>query len=356
MGPFCLKLDQLALFKANPRSSDLGIQHPEMGIPHPDQKQSLGMPAPEMGKTDPSTYFLDFSPLRGLAVAIDDGKPFIVSESLRQFIEGYSTTSPKSGDTIILETNFEMHRPKEHNLVIDCAKEMGIELRVIALRASGKRYKTRIDIAAGNKETENEEEREALIALCTKEGIQFHDDDDCNAVEAIRWAVRDGTHLAAPRYYEKTDLSDIEQFNRLRTASLLDWNNEWVQEKLSWFPLPVLFRREHPEVASVIIQDTNLQRHSSYTISLLLLWVIAAEESKTRNEFDRRVGYYEHGYPSIFRSTGIRRGASLAKRNHKNLRGASYGINPEGKVALRQGLSLMRKASRTVFHMVKHRD
>lgn len=282
-------------------------------------------------------FYLDFSRRRGLAVAYDDGDPYIVLDELVDFASGRAgqgdfrdgqlASRPTAGDTVVLEANFEFHVPARHNAVIDAANEADIKLLVIPLRVSG-RAKKKFDFA----HTEENHRAELIEA-----GITIHDKkyDDFNAVEAIRLCVKQGQHLAAPRRYDETALTDEQIFNRIRTGKLLHRNNEWVRQITEGFPSFRKLWQEDEKVARILgngppPKTDRADRLSGYSLSVLLVMIIAAKQSASRDEFDRRMGLFAHGYPSIYRSTVLLRLVQLPSGGIAQREIRARGLNIKG--------------------------
>ena len=300
--------------------------------------------------------------------------------SLEQFVRGEELgkdnpemgkrySAPHPGDVIILETNFEFHLPHRHNAVITATEECGVEIRTLPLRVTGKKT-TIMRIARGEPGKNHDDEQDrirasrqaSILKQLADAGITVHDDDDFNAVEAIRIAYKGGAAWARPRWYADVQLSDWQMYNRLRTGKEFTYKHEWVRAVTEGFPSHRELYHADRDVARFFGTDEpaktdRADRLSRYAVSLLVSTIITARQAQSRDEFDRLMGLYGHGYPSIRRSNVTRRIESLSRSEAKE-RGISLGglhvaldhRATEAHAIIRKNRTIAKRSVRYVYH------
>ena len=326
-------------------------------------------------------WFVDFSTTRGLAVARGEGEPCILDLTLREFVSGggegaghdeshegqpLSRPLPSPGDTVVLETNFEFHDDAEHNRVIVVAAEFGVVIRTLPLRVTGNRSRwMKIAVADQPGEYDVGGKRQSAIRRQLRDlGIHLHADEDLNAVEAIRMAYAEGQQLARPMVRKVRRLTVVEKYSRLRTGQNADREEPFIAKILHSFPSEAglaargpdgkravrILTHNHPIVSPK--KHIPVKPYSAYSLPALIPMVVAATQSTSREEFDRMLGQYAHGYPSNLRSNLTRFTEAIAKRTAK-LGGVHLGINPKGRAAIVAARRDVRWVSRYVYYVMK---
>lgn len=307
-----------------------------------------GKPHPANGKLDTLEWYVDWSPTRGTAAMPEGGEPKFVG-SMLEWIESL----PK-GSIVYLETNFEAHNPKLHNAIIDTAKRKEISLRCLPLRVS---YK------------------ELLI----RRGVAAYKEDDFNALVGIRHAVKLGRHLANPRRYEENSLDARKSFMRLRTSGRLNFKDKDIRDLCSILPRYTDLLWEDEEIAHFLGDGKERGERadflSGYSATMVTGILLAAREALDLEEgkrgFERRMGLFDHGKPSIFRSNNMQRVGAMARREGCNFSiceehptreddelGCFHRVHyddpkDERRIAIKKWRRVGRRAARFLFHLAK---
>lgn len=335
----------------------------------------MGTLNPEMGVRyrHPVTFYVDWAPTH-LAYAVGDGPPTTYRWHGRDVLAQFVATRPR-GSRVVIETNFEAHDPTARARVVQIAESCGVELLVLPLRVTG-REKTRLEYAAGVRVDAKPDvaERTLTRALewAASAGLDVatvphgcrpnhppcakcREADDHRAVLAIRSCALGGQHLARPKLYP-VERTLLQTFQSLRTAGLLHGKDPWVRDLLDFAPPLRELAATHPAeaaflctVASGKLPGPRADRLSGYALEPLCVATIAARQSTTRREFDRRIGAYAHGYPSNYRSAFTRRVDVMVRREGRDLN--PFFGEEVARAAQLKWRRVARRTSRLIWHL-----
>jgi len=300
-------------------------------------------------------YFADRSTQRGWWAAFGAGDPQPYGDT-----PTFLSLAP-DGSTIYLEQPFENHDYDMRTWMIAECERRDIQLRCLSPRQVG-RLKKSVESLANDPDHPFE---------------MPYAEDDANAVACIRWNVIRGCPIARPK--PGKPLADWRTdpqgwFMRFRTAGNLDWKNPKVAEivegilphfndlwemdaEVAYFlgdPAPLKTRGGHPyrgyaaptiPVGCIIAARAVLDRGCGEC------------PGGCRNNrvcFDRLMGHYEHGYPSIFRSNITRRIESMIRRDGYSLKAfMTWDERDPRKASMKHWRRVARRATRLIFKLVK---
>lgn len=333
-----------------------------------------------------SDFYVDYSAQRGLDLAIDDGPPFHTNLSLAALLRSGTGTYdpatgtphpfPSKGDRLIVEINFEPHDPMAHDEVVDLADEVGVELLCVSLRASQMKIMNWLEAEPKGFKgqpvdmVKDGAKRAEVRRDLAKLGItEISDNDDFNAVESIRATVRSGRHLKRPKRIGEEQLTDWQAFNRYRTSAgkTSPAAKAFFARKLTMLPSFGALIESYPRAKCLgsekLIPKTK-ESWRPYADTLVVAMIIAAETSSSRDEFDRQMGLFDHGYPSIRRSMVTGRAHMTAEPNtpkgQPKVRRIPYVIRMSRDKSIEDPLTValrdLRWASRLVYHLVKRQQ
>jgi hypothetical protein len=232
----------------------MGTTDPETGIAFPSDAAAADQPTgthnPATGTDDPERWAaVDWSH-KGLHLTIDGQTTLIEggSGTLRKWLESNPDMQ------VLIEPTFESFDLAERKRVIE---QHGSRLHTVSSRWT-------------------EGERRRL-------GVDKSDVQDSQVIFSAR---ERGVHLKTPSIMNAPDREWMVKIIHGRAAG-------WPKE-VPCLPPP----KDVPEDLKVALCENSRR----YKVSFVWPLVIAAQHSATRAEFDRFVGAYGHGYPSVLRS------------------------------------------------------
>lgn len=193
--------------------------------------------------------------------------------------------------------------------------------------------------------------------------------DDANAVEAIRAAVIRGAHLKPLRWTTLPE-TELDKFHRIRTSGQLTGAHPWVQEITRGVPLYADFFAADPN-AAVYYGDPEppkrvpKDRLKGWSLEPLVVTLLAINESSSRNEFDFKMGMFDHALrkkhdaksSGTFRSAMVYRASVVWKRYMRaaglNAKDAPFFEPSEHQILKKQALREARRATRVLYHTMK---
>lgn len=229
----------------------------------------------------------------------------------------YSFVVQNAPCRIVIESSFESYFREERNRCIDLAESLGCEL-----------------LTAPSRLTE---------IYRRKHQIEKSDDNDSEVL--FRLWEEGKIHLAKPR---KTEAAKASRLNRIEICRRLGWPKDRAKEFLDYLPDK---KNIGPE-EFYMLGDGKRSLSKAFVLPLVAAALDVLESGGSRSDFDRIVGAFGHGYPSLYRSHFYyHRGRALRCRVHgvKSLKGVD---DPDVRKDLFRRL---RRATRWVFQQVKAR-
>lgn len=236
------------------------------------------------------TYYFDWSIKRGILALKESAHELEKHSNTRQFLH-----SIPCGSTIISEATFESFNTKEQGEVIDLAEKLGHIWLCTPTRVTGRKRRELFP--------------DKDFKVIKGEALDEYD------VWALRALALDGkTHLRKPRKKGDVDPEFVERSDKTRSIlmilrkspkptndELTDFYKtgnakEYYVRKLSKCLPPI---KELTEERKLYVGNGN---GTVYAPPLLAAVGVAANHARNRTEFERLIGLYHHGYPTIARS------------------------------------------------------
>lgn len=259
-------------------------------------------------------YSVDWSSNKVLPLY--DGATFTEHKSLRAIIEYVEVPCE-----LAIESTFESYITDEHNALIARAAERDVQFRIVQPRNTSNYRQRHIgEILAGRKITKKDSKNQ---------------DDKMDTAIIFELAFKTNYHTMAPRIWPVDDNPSLAK--RVVAMRKMDYDNADGQRAMAL-----------------------LKKHGIPCTPLFLSAVLAAEEvvktGGNRDDFDRIIGAYAHGYPSLFRSNFYHWAVPpLVWAEVKDRDEVQSWTQTRGKFVVEAKVIMtgLRKTTRHIFHLVK---
>jgi len=274
--------------------------------------------------TFPRVFGIDWG--QGKKLTVYDGINVWSSEKdLKTFIQEYSPC------LIVIEPTFESYVRRLHNEVIREAQNLGSQIWTLPTRKTA---------------------RERL-----NRNIEKSDENDAKLIYTL-WdekpSLYQGVYFAPARLWEdEAESTRIERIEMLRRRG---WPKEGTSEFSQWLPL----KEETPDFVKHTCGDGK-KLSEAFVLPLIATALDVIESGGNRDDFDRKVGMYGHGYPSLMRShcyhhrlgalrlRALKKSSSDKKLNRGNLKSVN------DSATRKEEMRSLRRATRWFFWHVKQK-
>lgn len=269
-------------------------------------------------------YAVDWSG-KGIEVT-DNGTDVTHYDSLEAFLPTIA-----DGSAVVIESTFHsFEKTKRHEAINHCA-ERDIVLLVLNPRATElwRRLHGRI-------EKTNENDVRAIYAI-VREGVAFLKVPVCRCADCMEGDT------AFEAFIAKREEVAFELI-RHRYSGTYD---VLLQRAEKYFGTPKDLRKADPELHAILCDGTHWRKPATVTV------VVAGEAATSRNEFERLLGLYSHGYPSIMRSNMM----YWTLGNLYNRTGKALGLEKEeyhnDPRPMKDARRNFRRQLRKAYHIIK---
>lgn len=252
--------------------------------------------------------------------------------SLRDTIEKYA----KLGfSTIVLESTFESYNLPEHNAVVNTAKELGIQLLAINPRETG-HWRLRTD-------------SEKTDALDAKSILEMYLTGEKHFCAAKLW-----NNLPSDEAWKQY----IKELVKYRSQ---DWKRllrhpitPELQTAVKYFKSIEATTPFGYELGEIKIHKRTQKRTTKLSESFVLPIILVAMKCNTKEEFNRRIGMYGNGYPTMLRSNFYySRVTTLVKRQLNTRSLHALHNTDECRTVRKDVMQHLRRAVFSIYHEVK---
>lgn len=243
------------------------------------------------------------------------GKPYTPNCTLLEFIQR------NPGTRIVVESTFESWAWKAKLDCIEAAEQVGSELLCVAPRQTPK----------------------------VREKLKLPKSDNNDAITIAHIAGDGKSHLSKPKRPQPRPPSHQE---RVQKASRLKWHKDLTEPFLKHLPP----KKDWP----VELKDSN----NGFAVKVIACAMRVLDEGGGRKDFDRAIGAYQHGYPSLVRAAFYYYRTDAVTRH---LAGVAHGkkltsgkvmlkaLSPEEIALHRKGaMRHIRRGTRWIFHQVRN--